>query len=83
MPDRTTTLNELKGLPPATKVVWNSRDLTTGGQKAETFTQARKVWKGWLCQASNIRTINDVQPGADAVLVGTHLGEFASSMGTK
>ena len=70
------TLVELKNIPEEYKVVWNSRDLATGGLKQETFAQARSIWKGWLCQASNIRTIADIDPGADAVLVGTHLEEF-------
>ena len=63
-----------------TKVVWNSRDLVTGGLKKETFEDARKIWKGWLCQASNIKTVADIKEGADAVLVGSHLPEFAESI---
>jgi len=62
------------------KVVWNSRDLSDGGLKKETFEEARRLWKGWLCQASNICSVADIQDGADAVLVGTHLEEFALSL---
>ena len=75
------TLAELVALAPKTKAVWNSRDLATGGLKKETFAEARALWNGWLCQASNIRTTADIQAGADAVLVGTHLEEFTASLG--
>ncbi len=74
------TLEELKALPEDMKVVWNSRDLATGGMKTETFEQAREVFKGWLCQASNIKAIADIKQGADAVLVGSHLEAFSDSM---
>ncbi|MCB9359221.1 hypothetical protein H6503_04780 [Candidatus Woesearchaeota archaeon] len=71
------SLKELEKLPPGTKAVWNSRDLSTGGMKEETFSQARKMWKGWLCQASNIRSIEDIKEGADAILVGENLENFS------
>jgi indole-3-glycerol phosphate synthase len=77
------SLNELQKIPKWCMVVWNSRDLSNGCLKKETFEQARNIWKGWLCQASNIRTINDVKEGADAVLVGEHLREFAESLNEK
>ena len=73
------TLEELRAIPEGSRVVWNTRDLETGGLKRETFAEARALWGGWLCQASNIRTVADIEPGADAVLVGTHLAEFAAS----
>lgn len=74
------TLEELSHIPKNLRVVWNSRDIETGGTKRETFSDARKVFNGWLCQASNIKTIADVESGADAVLVGAHLLEFATSI---
>ncbi|MEN9614172.1 MAG: hypothetical protein RLZZ347_479 [Candidatus Parcubacteria bacterium] len=85
------TLEELKSLPKGVRVVWNSRDLQTGGLKKETFAQARAIWNGcrhattapftgWLCQASNIETVADIDPTADAVLVGTKLIPFAESI---
>ena len=74
------TIAELKKIPSTLKAVWNSRDLSTGGMKKETFEQAREVFSGWLCQASNIQTIKDIKVGANAVLVGTHLSEFAESL---
>jgi indole-3-glycerol phosphate synthase len=74
------TLEELCTIPESLRVVWNSRDLSDGGFKKETFADARKIFKGWLCQASNIKTINDIEEGADAVLVGTNLLEFNDSL---
>ena len=74
------TLEELSALPDGCHAVWNSRDLADGGQKTDTFAEARKIHTGWLCQASNIRTIGDVDSSADAVLIGTHLEEFAQSI---
>ena len=73
------TLAELAVVPETFKAVWNARDLATGGKKTETFAEARKIFKGWLCQASHISTINDVQEGADAVLVGEKLEQFVKS----
>ena len=74
------SLEELKTIPQGQKVVWNSRDLSDGSLKKETFAQARALFKGWLCQASNVKTIADIQEGADAVLVGSRLEEFAESL---
>lgn len=71
------TLEELSALPDGVKAVWNSRDLATGGLKSETFTQARRQFSGWLCQASNIQETSDIDPGADAILIGTHLEDLA------
>jgi len=74
------TLNELKSIAETFKVVWNSRDLSDGSMKKEKFDEARKIFKGWLCQASNVNTVQDIKTGADAVLVGTHLLGFAESL---
>lgn len=74
------SLDELKTIPENIKVVWNSRDLSDGNFKKESFEDARKIFEGWLCQASNIITVNDIKNGADAVLVGTHLSEFLESL---
>lgn len=67
------TLEELALVPKHIRVVWNSRDLKTGGLKKETFAEARTMFSGWLCQASNIETFEDIHPQADAVLIGTNL----------
>ena len=74
------SLNDIYKIPCNSKVVRNSRDLSTGKPKHETFEQARKIWKGWLCQASYIITAEDIKPGANAVLIGTYLEEFAKSL---
>lgn len=74
------TLDELKTIPVDSKVVWNTRDLSHGGAKKETFEEARNIFTGWLCQASNIKTVTDIKETADAILVGTHLIEFAESL---
>ena len=78
------TIAELRELPPSTLAVWNSRSLRLLNQpdnrKSETFEQARTAFPGWLCQASNLRTVADIKPGANAVLVGTHLVEFVKSI---
>lgn len=70
------SLDELSKISANLKVVWNSRDLTTGGMKIETFVEARKIFPGWLCQASNINDKSDIDASADAVLIGTNLVRF-------
>ncbi len=74
------TISELAQLPSHVRAVWNSRDLQTGERKIETFADARKVFSGWLCQASYVRTIEDVHPQASAVLVGEQLEKFSESL---
>jgi indole-3-glycerol phosphate synthase len=74
------SLTELQLIPESYKAVWNSRDLVTGGIKEETFMQARSIFSGWLCQASNIRTVGDVEEEANAVLVGTSIQSFSDSL---
>jgi indole-3-glycerol phosphate synthase len=74
------SLAELRMIPEHFKVVWNSRDLSNGELKKESFEEARKIHKGWLCQASNIETVTDIKDGADAVIVGAHLPDFAESL---
>jgi indole-3-glycerol phosphate synthase len=60
-------------------LVWNKRDLSTMKWKKETFSHVRDICKGWLCQASGIRTIDDVSLRADAILVGEYLPKFMES----
>jgi hypothetical protein len=76
------TLQELARLPKGTKAVWNSRDLQTGGLKPDSFDDARAVFSGWLCQASNIAAKTDIKAGADAILIGTYLPELADMLQT-
>jgi indole-3-glycerol phosphate synthase len=73
------TLEELTRIPNDMRVLWNSRDISTGELKKETFAEARRLRSGWLCQASNIKTQDDVDPTADAILVGTFLRSFIKS----
>jgi indole-3-glycerol phosphate synthase len=77
------TLEELKNIPVELKAVWNSRDLQTGGLKKDDFSSARKYFDGWLCQASNIHSLQDINPQADAVLIGTHLPGIARQLKQK
>lgn len=73
-------LAEFKTISKNLKVVWNSRDLSNGKLKIETWKDARAIFPGWLCQASNIKTIDDMEQGADAILVGEHLFTFSGSL---
>lgn len=75
-----TNLRHLSELPSDVRAVWNARDLTTGKPKQATFNQARRLFSGWLCQASNVSSIDDIHPGANAVLIGTHLEKVADSL---
>ncbi len=70
------SLAELVALPTEVKAVWNARNLTNGQPKTEDFSQARAAWSGWLCQASFITRPTDIEPGADAILVGEQLGTY-------
>ncbi len=72
-------LAQLSSLPKNAKVVWNQRNLQTGGAKLESFDQAREIWPDWLCQASLIRSMKDINPKANAILIGTFLEEFIGS----
>lgn len=75
-------LTELHTIPNGLCVVWNARNLETGERKCQSFKQARQLWPRprWLCQASYIKTHQDISSDADAILVGTHLVEFARSL---
>jgi hypothetical protein len=76
------TFKQLTELPAyAKRTVWNARDLRNGGKaKDVTFEEARAARAGWMCQASHIKTVEDIHPGAQAVLVGTSLELFAASV---
>ena len=74
------TLRELSNISEDLRVVWNSRDLANGELKKETFQEARNIFKRWLCQASNIHTVDDIEESANAVLIGTNLLDFAKSL---
>jgi len=72
--------SEIVKIPKNLKLVWNSRDILTGGQKKETIADIRKIWDGWLCQASNISSENDINPSVQAILVGKQLRNFVRSV---
>lgn len=69
-------LVQLREDAPDARAVWNQRDLATGARRADDFSAARAAWPGWLCQASFVRSVEDVHALADAVLVGEHLAGF-------
>jgi len=75
-------LREIQSIPSEYWVVWNARDLNTGKQrdKEQSFEKAREMWQGQLCQASFIKTVKDIKAGANVILVGTYLPEFAESI---
>ena len=72
------TIAALKTLPPCL-AVWNARDLRDGKPKVETWTEARGVWSGLLCQASLIRHPRDIKSDADCFLVGKCMKDVARS----
>lgn len=74
------TIEELANLSPELNAVWNSRDLSDGSKKSDGFSVARNAFRGWLCQASNIVHLNDMNSTADAVLIGTHLKSIAQQL---
>lgn len=58
---------------PAKRVVFNARDPRTGWKRPWVVNRTRAIHPGWLCQASMIRTVTDVHPAVDAVLIGEAL----------
>lgn len=72
-------VGELDAMSSDQMVLWNQRDLRDGSRKTITFDQARSAWTGWLGQASMIKSPKDVDPRADAFIVGTHLPEFTTA----
>jgi hypothetical protein len=74
------SLRELGTYPPDVRVLWNTRDLSNGMAKKETFIQARRAFSGWLCQGSFIKVPSDIDPTADAALIGTELTAFAQAL---
>lgn len=70
------TLSQIRYYHPTQMVVWNARDPRTGNDNPIPFTSARyHRGNGLLCQASHIRTPDDVRD-ANAFIVGEHLPEF-------
>jgi hypothetical protein len=73
-------LKDFPGIPQFILDRWKTESTGTD-RKRETFDQARNVFAGPLVQASNLKEVSNIHPGADYVLVGTHLERFAASMG--
>lgn len=69
---------QLATFPPDATVVWNQRDLKTGGFRGG-WAEARRIHNGPLICASMIRSWKDVPEDAYGVIVGEHLEEFVSS----
>ena len=67
---------ELSLIPYDINVVWNSRNLNDGSLKHESINMVRQERCGWLCQASNITSINDINPNVQAFIVGEYLQNF-------
>lgn len=75
------TLDQLRELPPEAQAVWNSRDLRRNGAlKREPFRAAREVFPGTLYQASNIKSLTDIDPTASGVIIGQHLPEMRDDL---
>jgi len=74
------SLQELGTYLPNARVLWNARNLSDGKAKKETFSEARQAFPGWLCQASFIKMPSDIDPQADAALIGTDLMAFAKAL---
>ena len=54
-------------------VVWNSRDLTTGNPKKESWEKMKTIYSGTVCQASYIKNLSDVKEDTDFYIVGENL----------
>ena len=70
------TLSDLELLKDYPRIVWNSRDLNDGFHKTEDIYNVRKIYKGWLCQASFIQFNYEINSEVDAFLVGRYLENF-------
>lgn len=67
---------------PEAKYVYNLRNLNTGIlKKHNEFPELKTRLKNtWLCQASGIRAPIDVDPRADAFIVGSYLPEYINKL---
>lgn len=77
-----TDLNQLAKFTSVTerdqRYAWNRRNLANGtARDVSEYSTARTICTGWLCQASMIVGPKDVEPTADAILVGENLAQFA------
>ncbi len=74
------TIEDLGKMATGQRAVWNSRILETGERKVDTFDKARQIFPGWLCQASNISNLDQINLAANAVLIGTNLPLLANQL---
>lgn len=65
---------------PNTKYVYNSRDLRSGLPKKSYQLEEYLSTGAWMCQASGIRSMEDVHPKVNAFIVGEHLVEFCKRL---
>lgn len=70
-------LDLVEQAPLHTKFVYNNRDLVTGLMKQyDDFDNWKNYAASWLCQASGIKRVSDINSYADAFIVGEHLPTF-------
>lgn len=62
------------------KYVCNSRDLSTGKFKEKNEIEDFVKLGTWVCQASGIKSKNDVNSNVDAFIVGENLLEFCKNI---
>jgi indole-3-glycerol phosphate synthase len=69
------------GITNNPKIIWNQRDLENGLPKIVDFNEIREDFPNeYLCQASMIETIEDVDMKADAFIVGQNLETFVKTL---
>lgn len=64
----------------SSKYVCNRRDLRTGKKKEVDELELYLKAGVWVCQASGIKTPDDVNPNVNAFIVGTNLVEFCKQL---
>lgn len=62
------------------RFVWNSRDLRTGERKPMSELEDYLETNEWVCEASGIKSIDNVHPNVSAFIVGEHLVNFCKSL---
>ncbi len=62
------------------KVCANQRDICSGKMYITNAVAAYRQHHEWVCQASGIRTMGDIDLSADAFIVGEHLETFVENI---
>ena len=81
--DQLISISAMSGSYRIKTVVWNSRDISHPNmekQKSENINLARLLWNKNLIQASKIKSLEDINPVANGILVGSYLPEFLYSI---